>query len=82
MDPELLLIIFCRFFISRGHLHALLQEGIAEAKKEGNTDEKVTNATNKTLFKLLLEWDVTEGNLFVCCFASLIWNLIASSVNV
>lgn len=82
MDPKLLKSIVCGFLFQDGHVHALLQEGIAEAKKEGNTDEKVTNATNNTLFKFLFEWDVTEGNLFVWCFALLLWNLMASSVNV
>jgi len=36
-----------------------------EAKKEGNTDEKEADAINSTLFKLLLQWSVEEGNLFL-----------------
>jgi hypothetical protein len=54
----------------------------AEAKKEDNTYEKEANAINITLFKLLLQWSVTEGNLFVWCFALLMWHLMAHSVNV
>jgi len=37
----------------------------AKAKKEANTDEKKADAINSTLFKLLLQWAVQEGNLFV-----------------
>ena len=39
----------------------------AEARK-GNTDEKEADAINSALFKLLLQWAVEEGNLFVWCF--------------
>jgi hypothetical protein len=54
----------------------------AEAKKEGNTDKKEADAINSTLFKLLLQWSVEEGNLFVWCFALLMWNLMARSINI
>ena len=54
----------------------------AEAKKQGNTDEKEADAISSTLFKLLLEWAVTEGNLFVWYFALSMWHLMVCSVNV
>ena len=53
-----------------------------EAKKEGNTDEKEANVINNTLFELLLQLALQEGNLFVWCFALLMWHLMARSINV
>ena len=40
-------------------------------------DEKEADAINSTLFKLLLQCTVSEGNLFVWCFALLMWHLRA-----
>ena len=51
----------------------------AEAKKEGNTDEKKADTINSALFELLLQWAINEGNFFVWCFALLMWHLMARS---
>jgi hypothetical protein len=54
----------------------------ASAKKDGNTDERETDAISSTLFKLLMMWAIEEGNVFVWCFSLLIWHLMVCNVNV
>lgn len=51
-------------------------------KKKGNVDENEADAISSPLFQLLMKWAVLEGNVFVWCFALLMWNLMARSINV
>ena len=54
----------------------------AQAKKQGNTDEKEADAISSTLLSLLLLWAVDEGNIFVWVFCLCMWHLMARSCNV
>ncbi len=54
----------------------------AQAKKQGNTDEKEADAVSSTLLSLLVLWAVEEGNIFVWVFCLCMWHLMARSCNV
>jgi hypothetical protein len=54
----------------------------AQAKKQGNTDEREADAVSSSLLSLLLIWAVEEGNVFVWVFCLCMWHLMARSCNV
>ena len=70
------------------HFYTEMDKFMACYKKElsdqnmENIDEQEADALRSTQFKLILKWAVEEGNLFVWCFALLMWHLMARSINV
>mgnify|MGYP006157755839 CR=1 FL=1 len=54
----------------------------AQAKKQGNTDEREADAVSSTLLSLIVTWAVEEGNVFVWVFCLCMWHLMARSCNV
>ena len=54
----------------------------AQAKKQGNMDERERNAGSGILLLLLVLWAVGEGNIFVRVFCLCMWHLMAHSCNV
>ena len=58
------------------------QKEYASGKTSGITKESAADPVNSSLFKLLMTWAITEGNVFVWCFALLMWHLMAQSINV
>ncbi len=54
----------------------------AQAKKQGNTDEREADAVSSTLLSLIVTWAVEDGNVFVWVFCLCMWHLMARSCNV
>ena len=52
------------------------------AKKEGRTDEQEADPITSTLFMLILQWAVEEGNIFVWAFSLCMWNLMSRSISI
>jgi hypothetical protein len=57
------------------HMASFKKEYTVE-KKNGNVDEHEADAISRALLQLLMKWAMQEGNIFVWCFALLMWNLI------
>ena len=54
----------------------------AKAKKDNRVDEGDADPINGTLFRLLCDWAILEGNIFVWAFSLCQWNLMARSCNI
>ena len=54
----------------------------ARAKKDNRLDESDADPINGTLFRMMCEWAVDEGNIFVWAFSLCQWHLMARSCNV
>ncbi|KAL9181723.1 hypothetical protein ACHAXT_012066 [Thalassiosira profunda] len=52
------------------------------AKKEGKVDEKDADPITISLFSLICQWAVDEGNTFVWVFSLAMWNLMSRSISV
>jgi hypothetical protein len=48
-----------------GSIYSVFKKEYAEAKKNGNVDEKTANPINASLFTLILQWALEEMNIFV-----------------
>jgi hypothetical protein len=70
------------FYSEMDKYMASYKKDYAAAKKDGNVDENEADAISSALFQVLMKWAVEEGNVFVWCFALLMWNLMARSINV
>ncbi|KAI2510970.1 hypothetical protein MHU86_3442 [Fragilaria crotonensis] len=62
-------------------LHALKKE-CAKAKAEGNLDEREADPISWGLFRIILEWALSENNVFAWVFTLLQWNCMARSINI
>ena len=58
------------------------QKEYASGKTSGITKESAADPVNSSLFKLLMTWAVMSGNVFVWCFALMMWHLMARSINI
>ena len=54
----------------------------AKAKKEGNLDEKQADPISFTLYRLILSWSLSQGNLLLWTWTQLQWNLMARSISI
>jgi hypothetical protein len=64
------------FFAQMDKFMVAYKKDYTAEKKKGNVDEYEADAITSTLFDLLMRWAVAEGNVFVWCFALLMWNSI------
>ena len=54
----------------------------ANARQDGQVDEKECDPISWTLFRLILQWALDAGNVFVWVFSLLQWHCMARSVNI
>ena len=54
----------------------------AKAKSEGNLDEREADPISWALFRIILEWALSENNIFVWVFSLLQWGCMARSINI
>ena len=54
----------------------------AAAKKEGQVDEKEADAISSSLFRLICQWAIDDGNVKLWTFGLMQWNLMARSSNI
>ena len=54
----------------------------ADARSQGNVDEKSADPITFSLFRMILNWAVEQGNLFVWVWTILQWNLMARSISI
>ena len=60
----------------------LYKKDYAEAKKNGNVDEKEADTISSSLFRLMCRWFVEEGNVSALSYGLLQWNRMARSTNI
>jgi hypothetical protein len=70
------------FYTHMDSFYACYKKEWAEQKKRGNVNEREADTINSALFRLLLQWAIEEGNVFVLTFCLLMWHLIARSINI
>jgi hypothetical protein len=54
----------------------------ANAKSEGNVDERAADPISFTLFRQILKWALDSGNIFVWVWTIIQWNLMARSISI
>ena len=52
------------------------------AQKDGKTDTQEADPITITLFRLICQWAVEEGNIYVWVFSLAMWNLMSRSISV
>jgi hypothetical protein len=75
-------VVICLWSFKTDTFLFCFKKEFAQAKKQGNTDEREADAVSSSLFSLLVLWAVEEGNVFVWVFCLFMWHLMARSCNV
>ncbi|KAI2489681.1 hypothetical protein MHU86_24909 [Fragilaria crotonensis] len=66
-------------------MHSFLQsfrKETADARSNGNMDEKSADPISFSLFRMILTWAIERGNIFVWVWTILQWNLMARSISI
>ena len=61
---------------------ASYRKELADAKSQGNVDEKSADPISFSLFRQILSWAIDDGNVFVWTWTILQWNLMARSISI
>ena len=75
-------ILSSQYYVERDSFLWSFKKEAADARSRGNVEEKSADPISFTLYRMILEWAIAEGNVLVWVWTILQWNLMARSISI